>query len=81
MELVTMLRQENISSEMYLGEVLQPSTQLGYASRKGIPFVAILGENEITGNTISLKDMSTKIQVTVNEKEMLDILQHHSYHP
>lgn len=40
-----------------------------YANKLGIPYVAVIGEDEIKNNTISLKNMNT------GEQEILSIEQ------
>lgn len=40
--------------------------QMGYANDKHIPYVAIVGENEMKENKISLKNMTTGEQTSVN---------------
>jgi histidyl-tRNA synthetase len=43
------------------------------ANRNGVPYVIILGENEIKGNTLEIKDMvnSTNIKVNLNDIEKM----------
>ncbi len=56
--LVSELRRDGIPAEVALGsEKLQ--SQLRYASRKGIPYVAILGPDEIARGAVVVKDLAT----------------------
>ena len=56
--LVTELRGIGINAEVYLGLERLPN-QLRYASRKGIPYVAILGPDEVAKDLVLVKNMST----------------------
>ena len=39
--------------------------KMKYANKLGIPFVAVIGEDEVNSNTVALKNMATGEQVTV----------------
>jgi histidyl-tRNA synthetase len=45
--------------------------QLGYADSKNIPFVALVGENEMAQNKITLKNMQTGEQQLVTIEALL----------
>ena len=50
---------------------------LDSANKNNIPYVIILGQNEINNNTIEIKDMnsSTNIKVDINDiDKMIDII-------
>jgi histidyl-tRNA synthetase len=38
-----------------------------YADGRGIPFVALLGEDEIKGGTVTVKNMAGQTQVTYEQ--------------
>ena len=40
--------------------------KMKYANKLGIPFVAVIGEDEVNTNTASLKNMATGEQITVS---------------
>ena len=42
-----------------------PPKQLKYANMKSIPFVLVIGEDEVKGNTVTLKNMSSTEQLTL----------------
>ena len=46
--------------------------QMGYADAKKIPFVAIVGENEMAENKINLKNMLTGEQTLVTIEELIE---------
>ena len=62
------LRAHNIAVEVY-PEPTKMKKQMGYADDKQIPFVAIVGGNEMETNTVMLKNMTTgeQKQVTLDE--------------
>lgn len=66
--LVAKMRQTNISSEIY-PESAKMKKQMSYADSNKIPFVAIIGENEMNENKITLKNMVSGEQklLTLNE--------------
>lgn len=67
------LRQNGISCEIY-PESDKMKKQMTYANRKDIPYVVIVGENEIQSGQLSLKDMATGEQMQLSVDEMLDKL-------
>ncbi|MDR1884079.1 MAG: histidine--tRNA ligase [Prevotella sp.] len=52
------MRRANISTEIY-PEPAKMKKQMAYADFNKIPYVAIVGENEMNGNKITLKNMAT----------------------
>ncbi|WP_165040950.1 histidine--tRNA ligase [Dysgonomonas sp. ZJ709] len=64
--LITKMRQAGISTEIY-PEGAKMKKQMSYADSNKIPFVAIIGENEMNENKINLKNMTT------GEQELVDI--------
>ena len=67
------LRARNIAVEVY-PEPTKMKKQMGYADDKKIPFVAIVGGNEIETNTVMLKNMTTGEQKQVTLDELCTIL-------
>ena len=70
---VMQLRKAGISAELY-PETAKMKKQMGYADTKHIPFVAIVGENEINNGTIALKNMATGEQCELTIDEMISRL-------
>lgn len=64
------LRKANISVELYPDSV-KIKKQFEYADKKNIPFVAVIGEEEMMENKISLKNMNTGIQERCTLEEMI----------
>lgn len=68
--LVTQLRREGISCELY-PEAAKMKKQLSYADSNHIPYVAMVGENEMKEGKIGLKNMLSGEQQSVTLQEML----------
>jgi histidyl-tRNA synthetase len=73
LEILTLLRKENINAEIY-PENSKIKKQFEYADKKQIPFVIILGSEEIEKEIYNLKDMKTGEQVSINKTQLLEKL-------
>lgn len=67
--LLQQLRNEGINAEIY-PEAAKMKKQMTYADRKKIPFVALVGENEIKEGIVSLKNMTTGEQTNIKTTEL-----------
>ena len=67
------LRTKGISVEVY-PEPAKMKKQMGYADAKQIPYVAIVGGDEMSSNTVMLKNMTTGEQKQVTIDELCTIL-------
>lgn len=65
------LRHKNIPCEVY-HEAAKFDKQFKYAEKKNIPFVAIIGEEEIRNNSCKIKNMSTGQQEDVKLNELVE---------
>lgn len=65
------LRAADIACELYPDKA-KMEKQMKYANAKGIPFVAIVGDEEMNQNMFSLKNMQTGEQQKITFKELLD---------
>ncbi|MDE6795488.1 MAG: histidine--tRNA ligase, partial [Muribaculaceae bacterium] len=72
--IIKVLRDEGISAELY-PDTAKMKKQMGYADSENIPFVAIVGENEIADGTINLKDMSAGTQEKLTLAQLIEKLQ------
>jgi len=59
------LRDKGIITEIYL-EDTKIVKKLGYANKLGIPFVILIGDSEVQNKNVSLKNMITGEQITVD---------------
>ena len=69
--LIAKVRKAGIRTELY-PESAKMKKQMSYADAKKIPFVAIVGENEIAENKINLKNMLTGEQCLVTVDELIE---------
>lgn len=73
LELLRKLRNEGIAAELYPDQV-KMAKQFKYADDRKIPFVAIIGENEMKMHIVTVKDMRTGEQKAVKEDELIGML-------
>ncbi len=71
--LITKLRSRGINSEVY-PEISKMKKQLAYANSKNIPYVIIIGENEIKTGQLSLKNMISGEQQQVRIDELTQLI-------
>ena len=69
--LLARVRKAGIRTELY-PEPAKMKKQMGYADAKRIPFVAIVGENEIAAGKINLKNMLTGEQTLLSLEELIE---------
>ncbi|TDI81393.1 MAG: histidine--tRNA ligase [Caldithrix sp.] len=67
------LRKIGINAENFLN-LAKFKKQLSYANRKEIPFVAIIGPDELAENRVTIKNMRTGEQKTFDRREGVDYL-------
>jgi len=70
MSLAKNLRENGISSEVFPDKA-KMKKQMNYANNKGIKFVALIGENEMNNNTITLKNMDSGEQKSCSLEEVI----------
>lgn len=68
--LISQIRAAGISAELYPSSD-KMKKQMGYANSHSIPYVAIIGETEMNDNTITLKNMNTGEQKSVDINELI----------
>ena len=66
-------RVAGINTEMYPDKA-KMKKQMGYANAKAIPFVVLAGDNEMTENKVTLKNMETGEQKLVTTEELIAIV-------
>ncbi len=67
------LRRAGLSAELY-PDSAKMKKQMNYANERQIPYVAIVGADEIENNTISLKNMATGDQQTLTVDQVIEAL-------
>ncbi|OFY89310.1 MAG: histidine--tRNA ligase, partial [Bacteroidetes bacterium RIFOXYA2_FULL_33_7] len=73
MKMLEKVRKAGINAELY-PDAAKMKKQFSYADSKEIKFVAIVGENEMQVNKVSLKNMTTGEQKTLSVEEMIEVL-------
>lgn len=68
------LRDKGINTDIYPDQTIRLDKQLKYADQKGIPFVVIIGPDEVKNGTVTVKNMKTKEQKTFSKEELIKIL-------
>ncbi|GEO23102.1 histidine--tRNA ligase [Cyclobacterium qasimii] len=69
--IVAALRREGIAAEIY-PDLVKIKKQFNYAGKKGIPFVGVLGSDELKNKTISLKDMTSGEQESLTLEKLIE---------
>ncbi|MBQ2024079.1 MAG: histidine--tRNA ligase [Alistipes sp.] len=70
---VNKLRDAGVSAELY-PDSAKMKKQMESANRRGIPYVAIIGSNELEQGVVTLKNMVTGEQQTVSTDSLVEIL-------
>lgn len=73
MKTITHLRAFGIKVELY-PDTAKINKQFQYADKRGIPFVVIIGETEISENVFNVKNLKTGEQVRVDLETLKNIL-------
>lgn len=69
----TTARNAGIATEVYLNEG-KMGKMFGYADKLGIPYVVVIGEDEIKEGVLKLKDMSTGEQIPLSPDDIIEKL-------
>ena len=72
-EIATILRNNNINTEVYL-ENKKIKAKFKYADKLKIPYVIVIGEEEIKNNVVTLKNMETGKQDTIKIEDVIKII-------
>ena len=72
--IIILLRKEGINVDMPHLNGKGMKQKMQYASRLGVPYVVILGEDEVKNNLVAFKNMNTGEQVSISYEEALKIL-------
>jgi histidyl-tRNA synthetase len=73
LKLIADTRNAGIASELYPDQT-KLNKQMAYADSKAIPYVAIIGEQEINENLITLKNLSNGEQQKVTLAKMIELI-------
>ncbi|KXB82117.1 histidine--tRNA ligase [Prevotella sp. DNF00663] len=73
LQLATVSRKAGIRTEVYPDQA-KMKKQMNYANAKNVGYVAIVGENEMSVNKVTLKNMTTGEQKMVTSSEMVELI-------
>lgn len=76
MPIAARLREEGIRTEVFPDSV-KMKKQMSYGNAKSIPFVALVGENEMNEGKVTLKNMTTGEQNLVTPDELVALMRNH----
>jgi histidyl-tRNA synthetase len=68
------LREAGIETEIYPSKEVKIDKQLKYANKKGIPYVLIIGADEVQAKKVSVKNMKSGEQKTVFVEDAIKII-------
>ena len=77
MPIIAQARQAGIRCEIY-PDATKMKKQMQYANQKQVPFVAIVGENEMAEGKLTLKNMTTGEQQLLTPAELIELLAIHN---
>ena len=72
--LATRLRAAGVRTQLYT-EQKKFKAKMSYADKLGVPYVVFLGDDEIAGNVVACKDMTSGEQTTLPFEETLALIQ------
>jgi len=72
--LATELRQGGLRVDLYPVRNVKVATQIAYASKRGIPFVVLIGEQERANGEVAIRDLRTRRQHTLKRESLLSTL-------
>ena len=73
LKLTKSLREADIACEIY-PENAKMKKQMEYANRRGVPYVAILGSDELAAGTVTVKNMGSGEQQSIAQAELINLL-------
>ena len=74
LKIAKILRDSKINTEIYSNFYKDMKSKLKYADKLNIPYVCIIGENEINENSVMLKNMAEKTQEKVSVEEIKEYI-------
>ncbi len=75
MRAADMLRKEGVQTEVY-PDICKMKKQMEYANRRGIPYVIIIGSDELAENKVTIKDMESGKQHKVAPEEIVSYVKY-----
>lgn len=72
-KIVNRLRREGVSAQLY-PDASKMKKQMAFANSEAVPYVAIIGEEELASGKVTLKDMASGEQQSLDEAELIETL-------
>jgi histidyl-tRNA synthetase len=73
LKLLRQVREAGIAAELY-PDAVKMAKQFKYADDKGIPYVAIIGGNEMQQGIVTIKDMKAGEQRAVKQEDLVGVI-------
>lgn len=71
LKVASKLREAGINTELYPDPSDKLDKQFKYADKKGIPYALVIGDDEVAGDVVTLKNLTTRKQLTLPIDEAL----------
>ena len=71
LELAAQLRSAGINTELYPDPTAKLEKQLKYADKKALPFVLVLGQDELDKKMVTVKNLAERTQTTLPLDEVI----------
>lgn len=69
-KILNLLRSNNYKAQIYFEDV-KFKKKLNYANKLGIPYVIIIGDEELKENKVTFKNMQTGEQILCSSEELI----------
>ena len=73
MQVLAKVRAAGIRAELF-PDSSKMKKQMSYANAKAVPFVALVGENEMNAGKLTLKNMETGEQQLLSPEELIEVI-------
>ena len=74
LEIAAELRRQSVRTDVYPDRDTKLGTQISYAAKRGIPFVAFIGEDERGKGLVVLKNLKTGVQEILDRGEVAHVV-------
>jgi histidyl-tRNA synthetase len=74
LKVANMLRRAGINAELSF-KTGRLGNQIGYAQKKGIPYVVIIGPDEVAAGKVAVRNLPLRAQQTVRREEVVGVIQ------
>lgn len=73
-EISTKLRNNGINTQLFTDRNVKIKNQFKYANKLNIPYIIIIGEDEVNNNVVSLKNMETGEQLQLPIEQAIEVI-------